>query len=142
METVEQPLMNHGLMIMQPIYEGCLMTRIIDIESEKEVFVSSLELPKLNDPQKVGSAITYFRRYTLQSLLGINSHDDDGNYAAKPTRKPEPDWDAIAIEFKNAKSVAEIKTIWSKHKNLQKVERFINLKESKKNILSQNGITE
>jgi hypothetical protein len=36
-------------------------------------------LPNLQDPQKLGSAITYYRRYTLQSLLGLQAEDDDGN---------------------------------------------------------------
>ena len=40
---------------------------------------SSLELPDISDPQKLGSCITYFRRYTLVSLLGLMAEDDDGN---------------------------------------------------------------
>jgi hypothetical protein len=37
------------------------------------------------DPQGMGSAITYARRYAYQSILGIPSEDDDGNIASKPT---------------------------------------------------------
>jgi hypothetical protein len=37
-------------------------------------------LPNLH-PQKLGSAITYYRRYTLQSLLGLQA-EDDGNKAS------------------------------------------------------------
>lgn len=33
-------------------------------------------------PQAVGSAITYARRYSLQSILGIAAEDDDGNAAS------------------------------------------------------------
>lgn len=44
---------------------------------------SSLPLPKnLTDPQKVGSCITYYRRYTLASLLGLHAEDDDANLAS------------------------------------------------------------
>jgi hypothetical protein len=39
-------------------------------------------ITKLTRPTKFGSAITYYRRYTLQSLLGLNREDDDGNKAA------------------------------------------------------------
>ena len=47
-----------------------------------------MELPPLTDPQKIGSAITYYRRYTLQSLLGIQAEDDDANKASgKETKK-------------------------------------------------------
>lgn len=45
------------------------------------------------DPQAQGSAITYARRYALQSLLFIPAEDDDGNKAsarATPTPAPAP----------------------------------------------------
>ena len=37
-----------------------------------------------NDPQKMGSGITYAKRYALQSAFGLPSEDDDGNIAAQP----------------------------------------------------------
>jgi hypothetical protein len=38
------------------------------------------------DPQGVGSAITYLRRYSLAAVCGIAQEDDDGNAAShKPT---------------------------------------------------------
>jgi len=43
-----------------------------------------MKLPKNLDAQKIGSAITYYRRYTLQSLLALQAIDDDGNLASKP----------------------------------------------------------
>jgi len=36
-----------------------------------------------SDPQKMGSGITYAKRYGLQSALGLPSEDDDGNDASK-----------------------------------------------------------
>ena len=41
--------------------------------------LSALKLPEMNDPQKLGSCITYYRRYTLASLLGLQAVDDDAN---------------------------------------------------------------
>jgi len=35
------------------------------------------------DPQKMGSGITYAKRYGLQSALGLPSEDDDANEASK-----------------------------------------------------------
>ena len=40
-----------------------------------------------NDPQKMGSGITYAKRYALQSAFGLPSEDDDGNKAAEPTKE-------------------------------------------------------
>ena len=36
-------------------------------------------------PQQLGSALTYARRYTLQSLLGVAAEEDDDGNAATPT---------------------------------------------------------
>ena len=36
-------------------------------------------------PQKIGSAITYAKRYTLQAAYGLPSEDDDGQAASEPT---------------------------------------------------------
>jgi len=41
---------------------------------------NELEMPILEmDPQKVGSVITYGRRYALAAMVGITQDDDDGN---------------------------------------------------------------
>ena len=47
----------------------------------------------MKNPQKIGSAITYAKRYTQQAVYGLPSEDDDGNEASKPSiniSKPKP----------------------------------------------------
>jgi hypothetical protein len=44
-----------------------------------------LQPASLQNPQKLGAAITYYKRYTLQSVYGLPSEDDDGNLASKPS---------------------------------------------------------
>ena len=39
------------------------------------------------DPQKMGSGITYAKRYGLQAAFGLPSEDDDGNSASEPPTK-------------------------------------------------------
>lgn len=80
LEVVEPPLLENGLIILQPIKDGKVSTIITDGTTSIE---SSIELGTFNKPQDMGSAITYYRRYTLQSLLGISAEDDDGNRAQK-----------------------------------------------------------
>jgi hypothetical protein len=85
-ETVETILLNKGLVLLQPIENGKVYTRIVDAES-KEMIESFIDLPIGGTPQSMGSAITYFRRYTLQSLLSMQAQDDDGQLASQPQRK-------------------------------------------------------
>jgi len=77
-------LAKHKLLLIQPIMDNMITSRIICIENGGSVD-SSLTLPDINDPQKLGSAITYYRRYTLASLLGLQAEDDDGNLASGNT---------------------------------------------------------
>jgi len=54
------------------------------LHSSGEYIRSSLTLPVVKqDPQGYGSAITYARRYALQSVTGIAPEDDDGIAAAQ-----------------------------------------------------------
>lgn len=48
--------------------------------------------PRAYDPQSVGSAITYLRRYGLMALAGIAPEDDDGNAASAPRTEPVKRW--------------------------------------------------
>ncbi len=66
-------------------------------EHDENTYVSKLPVilsdANMENPQKVGSAITYAKRYTLQAVYGLPSEDDDGNEASKPTiniSKPTP----------------------------------------------------
>ena len=83
---IEPILQRNGLLLLQPIEAEFVKTQIFDTESGEKVS-SEMHLPNIQDPQKLGSAITYYRRYTLQSLLGLQAEDDDGNKAAKPPKK-------------------------------------------------------
>ena len=74
--------LKYKLVLSQPIINGEVHSIIKCIESQERTEPSSLELPEINDPQKLGSCITYFRRYTLVSLLGLMADDDDGNLAS------------------------------------------------------------
>lgn len=81
-------LKKHRLLLLQPIEEDCVYSKIICIDGTGGV-ISALKLPEINDPQKLGSAITYYRRYTLASLLGLQAVDDDANVASGvATQKP------------------------------------------------------
>jgi hypothetical protein len=71
---------------MHKIDEGHLIT-ILYHESGEEV-ASTMKLPESFDPQKIGSAITYYRRYSICGLLSICAdEDDDAQSASDSTKK-------------------------------------------------------
>lgn len=82
LEQVEPIIDKEGLLLLQPVNDGKVTTQIIDLDSGEKV-ESSIVMTDITDPQKMGSAITYYRRYTLQSLLALKAEDDDGNKARK-----------------------------------------------------------
>lgn len=91
-----KPLLEkHNLTVIQPLayLEGAdkvypaLMT--IVSEGAKELVKSCIPLPDIQDPQKMGSAITYYRRYALQSLFLLQAEDDDANSASGKGAKKE-----------------------------------------------------
>ncbi|MCZ2130459.1 MAG: ERF family protein [Bacteroidia bacterium] len=79
LEVVKPILHKHQLGLLQPIVGGHVCSRIYDMESGEMLIESSLEMTQGLNAQQKGSEITYFRRYTLQSLLGLEAEDDDGN---------------------------------------------------------------
>lgn len=85
-EHLHPHLKEIGLVIIQPIRNHCVVSSIIDPESGESI-ESSMKLPDDIEPQKMGSAVTYYRRYTLQSLLGLQADDDDDGNASKPQKK-------------------------------------------------------
>lgn len=95
------PLTAHGFCVVQPIGadEGGHYVETVLIHSSGERFSSRmyLDLP-VRTMQERGSAVTYARRYTLQSLVALAAEDDDGHAASqtpasaqpKPRAQPQP----------------------------------------------------
>ena len=94
---VEPVLLNHNLILLQPIIEGKQFTIIQDAFSDTKL-ESYLDLPLNMNPQQMGSAITYFRRYTLQSLLSLRAEDDDAQTASRPITPTKPQLKKMTAE--------------------------------------------
>lgn len=80
-------LVEQELTVIQPLttLDGKIaLSTIISYKSEKQEF--TCVLPENPDPQKMGSTITYFRRYALQSLFLLEAEDDDANLASQTQR--------------------------------------------------------
>jgi len=129
-----QPLIEkYNLIILQPITDNIVTTKIYDIDSDASVS-SSLVLPDIKDPQKIGSAITYFRRYTLASLLALQAVDDDANLASKKEKPSKielnpssENWSKIVNVLKEGKyNIEDIETKYT----ISKDDKVKLLKES------------
>jgi len=88
-EATRPVLAKHGLAYTQgmAIVDGVqvMFTRIIHQSGQWMEDGGYALNPTKNDPQGMGSAVTYARRYTIGSTLGIiTEDDDDGNRASEP----------------------------------------------------------
>jgi hypothetical protein len=86
MEVVKAPLNNAGLSITQELEVGYndvtgVPFNIVSTtlrHSSGETIASSVVVPEVKDIQKLGAAITYLKRYSLQALLFVPTEDKDG----------------------------------------------------------------
>ena len=124
LNAVHPLLHEEGLMLIQPIQEGKVFSTIIDSKDGGVIASSELPLPDIKDPQKLGSCITYYRRYTLKSLLAIAEKDDDGNLASK-AEKPTLTEDQFEKAMTGTKE--QIQTVLNKFSMTTKQSNALNL---------------
>ena len=80
-------LTKYGLSVTQVLVDdGAVRTALLHESGEFIEGTLRIE-PAKKDPQGVGSAITYARRYSYASILGIVSDEDDDGNAATHTNK-------------------------------------------------------
>ena len=87
LEKVKAPLSELGVVIIQIPTQDGLKTILHDTESGTEV-EGYLEFCQRSDAQKLGSNITYYRRYSLLAMLGLEDEDDDGQKASEKSKAP------------------------------------------------------
>lgn len=97
LETITPALHENGLVCYQAVELGergdtVLVTTLAHADSDGQIVSRyPVRCAEPNDPQKVGGAITYARRYSLLAILGLAAEDDDGRQAAQPARaRQEP----------------------------------------------------
>ena len=82
LDVISKPLSENGLAVSQlPVSENGLTT-ILMHESGEFIMETYQMKPVKNDPQGIGSSITYQRRYALGAVLGLNIDDDDDGTSA------------------------------------------------------------
>ena len=132
--VAKDALSNHGLCFLQfPISgEGTAGVETIILHESGE-YISNQFLLKCDKQtaQGMGSAITYARRYGLQSACGIPSEDDDGNAAS--AKKPLMTAKDAASKLETAKTVDDLVKVWNSLPiDLKQVDTVISAKDSQK----------
>lgn len=92
-EGVVPALNNAGVAVLQPAGacgDAVSVTTVFLHESGSSVSSTLTMRASKSDPQGIGSAITYARRYALLAMSGAAPEDDDGNAASGPRERPEP----------------------------------------------------
>lgn len=88
LDAVEPLLAENGLVLTQPTGihpttgKNTVSSILMHTSGQYISSVMALVSKDENDMQKLGSAVTYGRRYTLGALLGMKAEDDDGNAAS------------------------------------------------------------
>lgn len=87
------PALNkHGIAVTQTtarLGDGSLITLETTLIHSSGQWIGSVYPvhPTKNDPQSLGSAITYARRYSLAAIAGVTVSDDDGEAATQEYRQ-------------------------------------------------------
>lgn len=91
MDACRGPLAKHGLSVVQsPSSDGARVsveTLLLHTSGQWIRGVASASA-KDDQPQSIGSAITYLRRYALQSFAGVAPEDDDAEAATNRSKAP------------------------------------------------------
>lgn len=82
LDCLKGPLFNAGLSVTQSTHEDNLLTVVAHISGESRSYTYPLACKDQNDPQKMGAAVSYARRYSLQGIFFMAAEDDDGNLAS------------------------------------------------------------
>lgn len=125
LDVVRPALSANGLAVMQFPCEldgHPAVTTLLAHTSGEWVEAVALLRPVKSDPQGIGSALTYMKRYSLLSLCGIAADDDDDGaaasrpqQAARPAANQSPSnpavRDAYARDLEKAATRAAVDTI-------------------------------
>jgi hypothetical protein len=89
LDSIKEPLTESGLTVIQLPTDEHELTTIVMHESGEYISSTFKMAPVKNDPQGLGSVISYQRRYSLSAALLLNVEDDDANHATHGGSTPK-----------------------------------------------------
>ncbi|MEN3134135.1 ERF family protein [Bacillus albus] len=152
-DEVRPILSKNGLSVMQiPSGDGQNVTLKTLLLHESGEWLESDALtmkPVKNDPQAIGSCVTYARRYSLAAFLSLNTgEDDDGNHATRAEDKGKKKTDkkhnsnVPPKEQKRQAEVADGQRIKAIHAQIRELAQTYNMEfeETKATVKESLGI--
>ena len=109
-DSIRRPLSDNGLSVIQAVdsIDNAIFIETILTHTSGQFVSSRIKInPTKDDPQGVGSAITYYRRYSLAAMVGLYQIDDDANAATSKDR--EHKITNVTVVDKKASPVTEVK---------------------------------
>jgi len=131
-DAIRPHLAGNGLAVVQKTHDAeggvCVETVLIH-ESGQEMSFGRLFVPAAKqDAQGYGSALSYAKRYSIQSALCIASEDDDGNAAVKSAPvKLVFDGDKAVDEMNTKKTLPDLQASFAKWYKIADVEQRASL---------------
>lgn len=92
-DTVKLPLNSNGLCFLQSVHskDGMVCVTTTLLHSSGQYWESTFGvIPTDWNPQKLGSLITYLKRYSLAAICGVAADDDDDANTAVPAKPAAP----------------------------------------------------
>jgi hypothetical protein len=141
-DACREALTANGLSVIQTTDDGVEGVTVITTlaHSSGEWMRGRLTMkPVKNDPQGIGSTITYARRYALAAMVGVAPEDDDGNsasgrqpngttVAASPQAAAKPAWhgpmakmklkdklNSLTFQIRECYDLDELVGLWEDH---------------------------
>jgi len=128
LSAVVPALNNNGIVLLQPLVniEGKNYVKTVLMHESGETFESLAEIfcTKQNDAQAYGSGISYARRYSVSSICGIGSEDDDAQKAVQP--KPKATSEILLKAFSVKATLEQVKSKYNLTNEQE--QEFLNLK--------------
>jgi len=118
-DAIQLPLAESGMALTQVPDGDCLTTLLIHAETGEFLQATYNIHASKNDPQGIGSAITYARRYAIGAILNLNiDSDNDGQ------ETPSPKYEGKYPQVLMKETLEDLKKYWEENPDLQKEKQF------------------
>lgn len=140
-DAIRGPLTSNGLSVIQMVGSNelektTLTTRVTHVSGEWIESTWQIPVGK-QDPQGLGSAISYARRYALAAAIGVVQEDDDGN-AAMPKQTQQAEYQLKHFSLADAcEKLESVKTLEELESEYKKAYREATLSKASTEALTQ-----